>query len=122
MTVDNFTEQEENGRILVRTLAFVIAVSLSVVFSVFFAVSGLAESRRDFELENRLNPNEAPIGSLVRLPGVGIGRASAIIAYRESFFGGALGEQAFEGCEDLQNVRGVGFKTAQGMCGWLKFE
>jgi len=74
------------------------------------------------ELESRMNPNDAPIASLVRLSGIGVSRAGAIVAYRESY-GGKNGDgRAFRDCNDLQKVKGIGPKTAENNRQWLKFE
>ena len=72
-------------------------------------------------MENRINPNQAPVESLTRLAGLGPGRAGAIVAYRENLSRGAK-RPAFRNCDDLQNVRGVGPKTVQTISEWLKFE
>ena len=56
------------------------------------------------------------------MPGLGISRAGAIVAYRESF-GQADGvSTAFERANDLQKIKGIGPKTVQGMSEWVKFE
>lgn len=72
-------------------------------------------------MEGRINPNEAPIESLVRLPGLGIGRAGAIVAYREDA-NREGGKPAFQDCDDLEKVRGIGPKTVQDISEWLKFD
>ena len=56
-----------------------------------------------------------------RLPGIGDGRAKAIVAYRENFSERQNGK-AFRNCDDLQKVKGIGPKTAEDICEWLKFE
>jgi len=57
---------------------------------------------------------------LARLPGIGLVRAEAIIAYRENFYDNEA--RPFRDCDDLQKVRGIGPKTAANICEWLKFE
>ncbi|MHC4593515.1 MAG: ComEA family DNA-binding protein [Planctomycetota bacterium] len=86
--------------------------------------SGSAFSGCEVELENRINPNDAPVASLVRLPSIGMVRAGAIVAYREqSQFTGKDGNcQPFRSCDDLQKVSGIGPKTVQNINEWLKFE
>ena len=85
-------------------------------------VSGLAGFAQQgvIRLEDRINPNYATQASLVRLPGIGSGRAKAIVDYRENFSGETA--KAFKTCDDLQNIRGIGPKTAAGICQWLKFK
>ena len=74
------------------------------------------------ETEIRINPNDAPASSLIRLPGIGTGRARAIVAYRESFGQQEAGRLAFENVDDLQKIKGIGPKTAKNIAEWLKFE
>ena len=62
------------------------------------------------------------LGLVVPLPGVGLVRAAAIVAYRENFVETGEGAVAFESPEDLQKVKGIGPKTAEGMKKLLKFE
>ncbi|MCP4611378.1 MAG: ComEA family DNA-binding protein [Planctomycetes bacterium] len=87
-------------------------------------VSGLVGTGQscEIELESRINPNYAPIESLVRLPGVGPSRAGAIVVYREKFSDADGGNPVFQSANDLQKVRGIGPKTVQNIGEWLKFE
>lgn len=110
----------------IQSFAFVISVCLAVCFSFGFISNlgrdELAFDRCDIELEGRINPNDAPIESLIRLPGLGIGRAGAIVAYRENFNGKNAGSPAFQNCDDLQKIKGIGPKTVQNISEWLKFD
>ena len=108
----------------IQSFAFVIAVSVAVCFSIGFAVSSLLELGQSYEigLDENINPNDAPLASLVRLPGIGIGKASTIVAYRENFGRKDGGSRAFQNCDDLQKVKGIGPKTVQNISQWLKFE
>ena len=110
----------------IQTFAFVIAVCVAVCFSRGFVSNpGRDEStfdRYEIELEDRINPNYAPVESLVRLPGLGPGRAGAIVAYRESFHVKEGGSPAFNNCDDLQKIKGIGPKTVQNIRRWLKFD
>ena len=58
----------------------------------------------------------------MRLPGLGIGRAGAIVAYRDNFKKKNGKGLAFENCRDLLKVSGIGPKTMQSMSEWLEFE
>lgn len=53
---------------------------------------------------------------------MGIGRAGAIVAYRENFNENKASSPAFQNCDDLQKVKGVGPKTVQNISGLLKFD
>ena len=114
------------GQNKIQSFAFVIGVFLAVCFSLGFFPNIVrdepAYGRCDIELDGRINPNNAPIESLIRLPGLGIGRAGAIIAYRESSNEKNAGSQAFQSSNDLQKVRGIGPKTVQNINGLLKFD
>jgi len=56
------------------------------------------------------------------LPGIGISRAGAIVAYRENIAEQNTGMPAFENPNDLQKVKGIGPKTVENISEWLKFE
>ncbi len=104
--------------------AFVVSVFLSVLLCGGFTVWISAEPAQsnEIKLENRINPNTAPTASLVRLPGIGLSRAAAIVAYRENFARDNDGKAAFETADDLQKVKGIGPKTVEKTGQWLKFE
>lgn len=67
----------------------------------------------------RINPNTAAAASLVRLPNIGMARASDIIAYRENV---EPGQTPFETVHDLENIHGIGPKTAEVLEPWLTFK
>jgi competence ComEA-like helix-hairpin-helix protein len=123
MVSDNVIQRAEVGQSRIQSFAFVISVCVCALFSIVFAVSSLAAvgEPSGIELDERINPNDAPIASLVRLPGIGMSRAEAIVAYRESF--SKKGQsKAFENSNDLQKIKGIGPKTAENISEWLKFE
>jgi competence ComEA-like helix-hairpin-helix protein len=109
----------------IQAFAFVISVCAAVCLACGFVrhvrEGQSTSSPGETQLENRINPNQAPVASLTRLAGLGPGRAGAIVAYRENLSREGKGP-AFRNCDDLQNVRGIGPKTAQGISEWLKFE
>ena len=102
---------------------FVVAVGVCILLSIGFVFSGTSEfkSAGEIELDSRINPNDAALSSLVRLPGIGITRAAAIVAYRENFRQ-QPNRPAFETIDDLQRVKGIGPKTVENISEWLKFE
>ena len=108
----------------IQSFAFVIAVSVAVCFSICFTASGLLGLGQSYEigLDEKINPNDAPVTSLVRLPGIGISRARAIVAYRESFSGQKSNKVTFQNPNDLQIVKGIGPKTVDNIKELLKFE
>ncbi len=107
----------------IQSFAFVLSVCAAFCFCLGF-VSGFAGSGQNCEikLDCRVNPNYAPIESLVRLPGIGVSRAAAIVAYREKFGDIDGGNPVFQSANDLQKVKGIGPKTVQNIGEWLKFE
>lgn len=54
----------------------------------------------------RLNLNTASAGDLTRLPGIGEGKAQAIVAWRERYGG-------FQAVDELLDVRGIGEATLE---------
>ena len=115
-------EQSEIGQQRIQSFAFVIALAVCVLFSVGFAWKVVrAEQGYEIELESRINPNNALAASLVRLPGIGISRAQAIICYRQEYKRNEGRSEAFEKDADLQRVVGIGPKTVQNISAWMKF-
>ena len=123
MTGNGFAEQTGGEKDRIEGLAFVIIAAVCVLASTFFAFSYFSrfDKQSEIVLRDKVNPNDAPVASLVRLPGIGPGRAEAIVAYRKKFVK-TTGKQAFEDCDDLQKVKGIGPKTAEGLRKWLRFE
>jgi len=107
----------------IQSFAFVISVSVGICLSMTFAASSLSRLQQvcEIKLEGRINPNDAPLASLIRLPGIGISRAEAIAAYRANFTRQS-NRPAFETADDLQKVKGIGPKTVQNISQWLGFE
>ncbi|MHC4543215.1 MAG: ComEA family DNA-binding protein [Planctomycetota bacterium] len=124
MVTDSFVQRAEVRQNRIQSFAFVISVCVCVLFSIVFAVSSfvVVGEPSGIELDERINPNDAPIASMVRLPGIGISRAEAIVAFREDLSKEGSNSRAFQSCYDLQKVRGIGPKTAENIGEWLKFE
>jgi competence ComEA-like helix-hairpin-helix protein len=110
----------------IQSFAFIIGAFFAFCFSLILIVDQgryeSAFSQCDIDIDGRVNPNNAPIESLVRLPGLGIGRAGAIIAYRNDFSRKIAGSPVFQNCNDLQKVKGIGPKTVQNISEFLKFD
>lgn len=123
MAIDNLNKSSEEPQEPIESLGFVVCVCVCVLLGVFFGVPTLrgrpAPDRIRFH--GRINPNDAPVSSLVRLPGIGVSRASAIVAYRESL-GPERDRPPFEDAADLQNVKGIGPKTVENIGPFLEFE
>lgn len=123
MAIDHSRRLAGGGRERIQFFAFVISVCLCVILCIFFLSD--ASGGPDvvgIELESRINPNAAPISSMVRLPGIGMSKAAAIVAYRDAYrLSGAAGT-AFGDCNDLQKVKGIGPKTAEAIAEWVAFD
>ena len=96
-------------------IAFVFCLLASSVF-LFSTVTDKHVDNFD-SLDNRINPNVAPVSSLVRLPGIGLSKGWAVVAYRQKNGNSRI----FKSCDDLTAVKGIGPKTAEAICGYLKF-
>ena len=70
----------------------------------------------------RVNPNDAPVSSLARLPGIGPARARAIVAHRDRVHERTGPRPAFRSAGDLQQVKGIGPATVNDLQPWLQFD
>ena len=85
MAINNFMQQSDIKQDRIQSFAFVIGIIVCVLFSIGFAVSGFSRLRQscEIELESRINPNNASVASLMRLPGtinLKTGKQSKIIS------------------------------------------
>jgi len=114
----------QSQRQRLQSLGFAIGIGLCVLLSAGFAGLALGRfggSEQRFEFDSRVNPNTAPVASLVRLPGIGLAKAAAIVAYRRSVARAGADHTAFEKPQDLQKVKGIGPKTVEKLREFLKF-
>ena len=107
-----------------RTVDWMCGFTLAIALGLLLAgvvLSGIL--RRHWqprgELAGRINPNTATTASLLRLPGVGLTRASAIVAYRTQVREETGEDIVFTSQADLRLVRGIGPQTASEMAPWL---
>ena len=121
MTSETIFHKDRTGQRETQLLAFAMAAVICCVLSIPPAVSyfGRAGDRCGIILDGRINPNTAEEASLVRLPNIGPKRAAAIVQYRKT-----TGSEvpAFHRIADLENIRGIGPKTAEKMQPRLCFE
>ncbi len=120
----SFSARQGSEQRPVQLFAFVVAAGVSALLSVWFAMPRLGRPANGPEvvLQGTINPNTAPAVCMARLPGIGPSKAAAIVAYRQSFSADEETAGAFEDCADLQKVRGIGPKTAGGICEFLRFD
>ena len=114
---------EDHRQAAIQSLAFVIGVSISAVLCLVWVARPSRNGYVVVGLYDRVNVNVEPIGSLMRLPGIGIGRASAIAAYRRQA-GSSRGDRnrVFETCDDLEKIKGIGPKTVEAVRVYVVFE
>lgn len=112
------------GFALIYVGSLVAAVVLCLMFCSFFAANYFLNSDESVQVKlvGRINPNTANVASLSRLPSIGIVTAEAIVSYREKVSSGDKVDIAFKSSSDLQNVKGIGPKTAEKIENWLIFE
>ena len=96
---------------------------LCLVLGLVFAVGARhGPMQEQIQLKNRINPNTAPVCSLVRLPQIGMVRAAVIIEYRDIATKETKRNRVFASAKDLEKVKGIGPKTSSRISRWLEFE
>jgi len=108
----------------VQSLGFIVATCVCLALSVGFLVGARHRQTKapSVRPDEKINPNEAPAASLARLPGVGPTRARAIVAYRERVREQEGVRSVFHRADDLEQVRGIGPATVDGIRAWLRFD
>ncbi len=107
-----------------QSVAFLVAVGVCLTLSLGFAVGMLQRSQGPTSVHGneRINPNEAPVASLMRLPQVGAARARAIVAHRERAGSQAGRPPAFKTADDLRQIKGIGPAIVEDIRPWLQFD
>jgi competence ComEA-like helix-hairpin-helix protein len=118
---DSSLEQQKRQK-EIHAFGFVLAASLALCMGAAFTAAYLAHAGKPPEivLNEKVNPNTAPPGSLMRLPGIGMGKAQAIVHYRNN--SADPNTPVFRTPDDLHKVRGIGQKTTQGTGKYLNFD
>jgi len=106
-----------------RSSAFGLAIALALMMSVSILLGQWRTGTQGpITLNESVNPNTASVGSLLRLPGVGLTRAQAIVAYRQAHALGHPKQTAFKRLHDLERIKGLGPRTVSAMGPWLIFD
>jgi competence ComEA-like helix-hairpin-helix protein len=111
-------------QICTQSHAFIVAMGFCALSAIIFGVITFAKGGHNDRIEplGRINPNEASAVSLARLPGIGIGRANAIVEYRREYaINGGQGA-VFTDCNDLDKVKGIGPATVKKIQQWVEFK
>jgi hypothetical protein len=122
MAPGNSNASEGESRRLLQSVGLVVCSCLSVVAATCLATRVfVGENVQLVYAQERINPNTAPVGSLIRLPGIGLTRARVIAAHRDAIRQ-KTDDVAFRCPGDLQQIKGIGPKTAEAIAGWLEFD
>ncbi|HIJ69784.1 MAG TPA: helix-hairpin-helix domain-containing protein [Planctomycetes bacterium] len=121
MSTETIFLKDINGQKQTQLFAFVIAAIISFVFSILLSATYFSRSADGCKviLDGAINPNTAEASSLVRLANIGPRRAEAIVKYRETVDSEG---PAFRRIADMENIRGIGPRTAEKLRPWLCFE
>lgn len=111
-----------------QSLAFLVALGVSLVLSWAFAFRSVGcvprtsgpTAQQDAFSGERINPNEAPVPSLMRLPQIGLARARAIVTYRDQVRSQARQSLPFPTADDLQRIKGIGPAIVAEIRPWLQ--
>ncbi|OHB66671.1 MAG: hypothetical protein A2Y76_12855 [Planctomycetes bacterium RBG_13_60_9] len=107
-----------------QSLAFVTGVGICLVLSLYLAAGAFTDSAGllNTHPSDLVNPNDAPVASLVRLPGIGLARARAIVAYRDQLSAQAGPRPVFAATDDLRQIKGIGPAIVNDIRPWLQFD
>ncbi len=106
-----------------QSLGVLVGICLAFLLALGWAGQTLHHQAQDGVLHppEKINPNEAPLGSLMRLPGVGLTRARAIVDHRNRPADQSAPRPAFADGQDLQRIKGFGPATVEDILPWLQF-
>ena len=105
----------------IQSVSFLMACTSAVIRAVFFSLGIFTETGEaaNIQFQTRINPNDAPVASLIRLPQRGLTRAKRIVAYRQAHEGE---KPVFTCSNDLQKAKGIGPAIAGQLSEHLRFE
>jgi len=114
----------EQPKDVIESVGFVCLTCLCVAAGITFAVHVVSTPARHalLEIDDTINPNDASLASLARLPRIGLARAREIVSYRSRFNDTNVPRLAFRRAEDLGAVTGIGPATIEAVRPWLSFD
>ena len=123
MKSSSTTAQRTSEKAADQVRGFAVAIGLGFLLTVcvLATVSTQRHSQIPVEISARINPNTATVASLARLPGIGLTRASAIVAYRTKIREETGQKGAFTSPADLERIKGIGPHTVKQIAPWLDF-
>lgn len=112
-----------NLQLKIRSFAYVLVAVMCFILAVSYLCPAYIWSSPSLEItiNDSINPNDAPVGSLIRLPGIGLSRANAIVDYRNKIESHGR-QRAFNRPDDLCDIRGIGIKTVEEISPYLNFD
>jgi len=128
MAEREMSNQTEAGRGLAlrttQSLAFLVGMGVCLALSLGFARAMVerTEGSPIIGLGERINPNEAPAASLMRLPQIGAARARAIVAHRDRTGTQAGQTPVCKKADDLRQIKGIGPAIVEDLRPWLQFD
>jgi hypothetical protein len=106
-----------------QSLGFFVGICIAVLLALGWGGKAMRDRAPGDALcpPEKINPNDAPLTSLMRLPGVGLTRARAIVDYRNKPAALATSRPAFTSGQDMQRIKGFGPATVKDILPWLQF-
>ena len=108
----------------VQCRAFLVGVGVGLTLSLAFAAEAFRGSDGPLvtRVDERINPNEAPAASLMRLPQIGVARARAIVMHRNRTGSRDDRQRVFQTADDLRQIKGIGPAIVEDLRPWLQFD
>ena len=107
-----------------RSFGFILAMFICLTICSAIIINYLSKQnypQKPLNIKSKINPNTAPVGSLTRLTGIGLIKASDIVEYRKSYKK-KNNSRPFNNADDLQKIRGIGPKTVEKLRNYIEID